>query len=263
MVLIASSRSRKANIQNTMQIFLSYASEDRAIAEEIQLALVGSGHDVFFDKASLPAGGDYHSRIQSAVQSADIFIFLITPNSIKQKSYALTELKFARMRWVHPKEKILPVLVCNTAWNLIPPYLKSVTILEPEGNIAAEVLAAVKGLNGCTQPPKSVEILLPRDDGEDGDNAREKRGKFFGSNHLVQILVAVIGLIGALGAAVIAILLTTSSQKDEKPAVAVGMKGPDTATGSSPVLNKECQEITFMDFSKVPPESRIEKRCDP
>lgn len=30
-----------------MQIFLSYASEDRAIAEAIQLALVGSEHQVF------------------------------------------------------------------------------------------------------------------------------------------------------------------------------------------------------------------------
>ena len=36
-----------------MKIFLSFASPDRSVAEEIQLALLGAGHDVFFDEASL------------------------------------------------------------------------------------------------------------------------------------------------------------------------------------------------------------------
>ncbi len=130
-----------------MQIFLSYASEDREQAEEIQLALLSSGHHVFFDKTSLPAGGDYRSRIQRAVQNSDIFVFLISPNSVAQGNYALTELKYARAKWPHPKDKLLPVLLGATEWNAIPPYLKSVVVLEPEGNIAAEVVAAIVSLS--------------------------------------------------------------------------------------------------------------------
>lgn len=75
---------------------------------------------MFFDKASLPAGGDYHSRIQNAVQGADIFIFLITPNSVAQGSYAPKELKYAREKWADPKEKILSVLVRATDWTATP-----------------------------------------------------------------------------------------------------------------------------------------------
>lgn len=53
-----------------MKFFLSYASEDRPLAEEIQLALAGAGHEVFFDRESLPAGGDYHARIKASVDAA-------------------------------------------------------------------------------------------------------------------------------------------------------------------------------------------------
>ncbi len=74
-----------------MKIFLSYASEDRALAEDIQLALAGAGHEVFFDRQSLPAGGDYHQRIRAAVNGTDLFVFLISPDSIDAGGYALTE----------------------------------------------------------------------------------------------------------------------------------------------------------------------------
>jgi len=117
-----------------MQIFLSYAAEDHDLAEEVQLALIGAGHQVFFDRASLPPGHDYHSRIQSAVQSSDLFVFLISPNSVAQGSYAVTELKYARAKWPHPKGKLLPVLARATDWHAIPPYLRSITVLRPEGN---------------------------------------------------------------------------------------------------------------------------------
>src|SRR5215510_5682057 len=119
-----------------MQIFLSYASEDREIADLIHLALLGGGHKVFFDRESLPPGGDYHARIRNAVEHSDLFLFLISPNSVAQGSYALTELKYARARWPHPKGRVLPVRLRAVSWETIPGYLKAVTVLEPEGNPA-------------------------------------------------------------------------------------------------------------------------------
>jgi TIR domain len=175
-----------------MRTFLSYASEDRALAEEIQLALLGSGHHVFFDKASLPAGGDYHREFK-ALSEAPIFIFLITPNSVAQGSYALTELKYACGKWAHPKEKLLPVLVRATAWNAIPAYLKPVTVLEPERNVAAEVLTAVESMNKYhAQPDKSRRLLPPHDHSPDYEASERKTG----ANYTIQIWVAVIGLAG-------------------------------------------------------------------
>ncbi len=129
-----------------MKIFLSYASEDRPRAEEIQLALAGAGHEVFFDRESLPAGGDYHTRIKASVDESDLFVFLISPDSVATGGYALTEMGYARSRWPHPKGHVLPVVIRATPFPTIPAYLKSVTVLEPSGNAAAEVVAAAARL---------------------------------------------------------------------------------------------------------------------
>jgi hypothetical protein len=129
-----------------MKVFLSYASEDRVLAEDIQLALAGAGHEVFFDRQSLPAGGDYHERIRTAVAGADLFVFLISPDSVDAGGYALTEMGYARDKWAHPKGRVLPVMVRATPFTSIPAYLKSVTLLEPRGNAAAEVVAAAARL---------------------------------------------------------------------------------------------------------------------
>jgi hypothetical protein len=129
-----------------MKVFLSYASEDRAAAEEISLALAGVGHEVFFDRTSLPAGGDYHARIRAGIAEADALVFLIGPPSVAAGSYALTELQFARERWPHAKGRVLPVLLAKVDWASMPAYLKSVTVLEPVGNAAAEVVAALERL---------------------------------------------------------------------------------------------------------------------
>src|ERR1044071_2305637 len=123
-----------------MDIFLSYASEERELADQIHLALAGGGHLVFFDRASLPPSGDYHMRIAAAVERSDLFVFLMSPSSLAQGSYALTELKLARTKWPHPKGRVLPVRVGKADWGSIPAYLQAVTVLEPEGSVAAEVL---------------------------------------------------------------------------------------------------------------------------
>jgi hypothetical protein len=142
-----------------MKIFLSYASEDRPRAEEIQLALAGAGHEVFFDRQSLPAGGDYHARIKAAVDDADGFIFLISPDSVDAGGYTLTEMGYARARWQHPKGHVLPVLLRPTPFDTIPAYLKSVTVLEPSGNTAAEVVAEVARSLGSGNKPRKFALI--------------------------------------------------------------------------------------------------------
>jgi hypothetical protein len=144
----------------TMRIFISYASEDRDTAEEVHMTLLGAGHQTFFDKSKLPPGKDYHSRIQAAVMQCDAFIFLITPRSIEPKSYTLTELKIARNRWEHPDGRVLPVMAETVPYDRIPNYLAAVTVLEPEGNLAAEVALAVNGL--------AVPTPEPHDPGQSG-----------------------------------------------------------------------------------------------
>lgn len=126
-----------------MKLFLSYASEDKDIAEQVYFALMGDNHHVFFDRTSLPPGGDYNTRIRQAVLDSDLFIFLISDASVAESSYALTELMFARRKWPHPGEFVIPVMIRRTDYGTIPNYLKAVTILEPRGSISAEVASEI------------------------------------------------------------------------------------------------------------------------
>jgi hypothetical protein len=126
-----------------LHVFLSYSSRDRARAEEISLALASAGNDVFFDRDDLRGGDDYNARIREQIAAADLFVFLISPESVAEGAYTLSELRMARDRWPSPGRHLLPVLLAATPMERIPAYLRSVTIFTPEGNAAAEVAAMV------------------------------------------------------------------------------------------------------------------------
>jgi hypothetical protein len=140
-----------------VRIFQSYASERRAAAEPIALALRGRGHAVFFDKDDLPGAESYDAQIETAVGESDLMIFLISPESVEPGRYTLTELAFARHRWRSARGRELRVLIAPTPLERTPAYLTSVQILKPEGNAAAEVASFVDGII----PVAKVEHALP------------------------------------------------------------------------------------------------------
>jgi hypothetical protein len=131
-----------------MRIFISYASEQFDTAKRLNLGLLNSGNDVFFDRDDLPAGAFYDDRIRTAVQNSHLFIFLISKDSIRKGAYALSELSMAEKRWSQPSGKILPVLFDDTPIDTLPPYLRAVSVLVPTGDLVAEVLDSVARLSG-------------------------------------------------------------------------------------------------------------------
>jgi hypothetical protein len=176
-----------------MKIFLSYSSDRRDIAEQVSLALTGAGHKVFFDRDSLPAGDDYHVRIRKGVENSDAFVFLISPKAVAPGSYALTELKYARQKWPDPRRKVLPVMIERTEYQQIPNYLKAVTVLEPEGNAPAEVVAELERWNADTHEAfDSKRAGAPR-------REEVQRGKTVSGSpgHLGRRVAA--GVVGAFG----------------------------------------------------------------
>jgi hypothetical protein len=129
-----------------MKLFLSYPSSQRLLAERLTLALEAEGHEVFVDRADLKAGEAFHQRLREAIFGADGMVFLVTPESIAPGSYALAELNIARQRWRRPGGHVLPVIVQPTPYAELPPYLTAVTVLEPGGDVVAEIVAAVTHL---------------------------------------------------------------------------------------------------------------------
>ena len=129
-----------------MKVFLSYAHEQRPITEEVSVSLSVRGHEVFFDRSSLKAGMEYDSAIQTAIEGCDLFVYLISPESLEQGAYALTELGVAKDKWRNPSGRVLPVMTRPTLLSKIDVYLRAMTILYPQGNLAAEVAARTYAL---------------------------------------------------------------------------------------------------------------------
>lgn len=126
-----------------MKIFTSYASEYRDLAERLSLAFEAEGHESFLDRTRLQAGQPYHGELREAIASCDLFVFLVAPESVAPGSYARSELSLAEQRWRHPARRVLPVLVAPTPFESIPPYLGAVTVLQPQGDVVAETVAAL------------------------------------------------------------------------------------------------------------------------
>lgn len=129
------------------RVFLSYSSELHDIADQINLSLVGRGHDVFFDRDDLPEGATFEKQIEAGVKSSDFMIFLVSPHSVQDGRYTLTELKYARKKWPTPDGRVLPVMIQPTPMGDVPSYLKAVTIMEPSGSAPAEVASAIDDMN--------------------------------------------------------------------------------------------------------------------
>ena len=136
----------KSDILALMNIFICHASEDKPSVEPIHLALAAAGYRVFYDESSLPAGGDFHGRILDAINESDLFLFMLSENSIRSGKYTLSELEFAKQKWTSPVNKVLTVDLYNIPTHQVPAYLTATTILTIKGNPAAEVRSAVTNI---------------------------------------------------------------------------------------------------------------------
>jgi hypothetical protein len=129
-----------------MRVFVSYASEQHDLAKRIALALRSVAREVFFDRHALGAGDEFNAEIRRALLRSDVLIFLASRDALRAGAYPLTELGIAERRWPHPAGRVLPVLVDSTPVAELPPYLRAVSALVPQGDVVAEVVDAVARL---------------------------------------------------------------------------------------------------------------------
>ncbi len=141
-----------------MDIFISYSSKYRDLCERLQLSLDAEGHRCFVDRTELEPGQPFDAELREAIADCDVFIFLVSPESVATGSYALAELNLAQQRWRHPRGRVLPVIVAPTPMASIPQYLKAVTLLQPQGELVAETLAAVTKMG--KRGPRSLWLTL-------------------------------------------------------------------------------------------------------
>ena len=125
-----------------MRVFLSYASEQRPLAERTCRVLESEGSEVFFDRDDLKAGDAYGERIRAAMMRSHVIVFFVSRYSIAP-GYALTELAIVQSISARRRPRMLPVLTEPLNLETLPPFLKPLSLLEPEGDLSAEVAARV------------------------------------------------------------------------------------------------------------------------
>lgn len=62
-------------------VFISYSRKDKTFMTRLHSALVERGRDVWVDFEDIPVTADWQREIYSGIESADAFIFIISPNS--------------------------------------------------------------------------------------------------------------------------------------------------------------------------------------
>ena len=118
-------------------LFLSYASEDRTIAERIQRAL-GKDIDCWFDQQQLIGGDDWESKIIRNVNACSLFVLILSRHTLAQQD------RFFRHEWdeafkrsirfpanarflipvaiddIQPNDPALPLKLVQTNWERLP-----------------------------------------------------------------------------------------------------------------------------------------------
>jgi hypothetical protein len=78
-----------------LRIFISYASEDVALAATVAEVLESHGHDVWFDRRRLIPGQDWDLEIREAIRRTEAVIVLISPRSVSKIGYVQKEMRSA------------------------------------------------------------------------------------------------------------------------------------------------------------------------
>ncbi len=126
-----------------MRIFVSHSHEEEGLAAFLATRLRADGHHVFQNDGSLERGRGFDGQIREQLDRCDLFVFLLSPASVRPGCYARTELGLAEKRWPNPALRVLPAMARDTDEAAVPPYLKAVNILRPSGELIAEIVNEV------------------------------------------------------------------------------------------------------------------------
>ncbi|MEL7406042.1 MAG: TIR domain-containing protein [Cyanobacteria bacterium J06558_2] len=86
--------------------FISYGRADsKAFAAKLNQRLIAQGFNVWFDQDDIPLAVDFQEQINSGIEQAHNFIFIIAPHAVNSQ-YCLKEIELA----LHYQKRIMPIL---------------------------------------------------------------------------------------------------------------------------------------------------------
>ncbi|MFQ6115033.1 MAG: toll/interleukin-1 receptor domain-containing protein [bacterium] len=117
--------TQKEKRKQTLRIFLSYALVDRIYAHKLRSLLSRRANLHIFTTEMLSAGEDWESKLKEELSRCDIFVVVLSPNSVNSK-WVLHELGAA---WAINKP-IIPVVTHPEVFSEIPVALSKFQLIE-------------------------------------------------------------------------------------------------------------------------------------
>ncbi|MEM6253030.1 MAG: TIR domain-containing protein [Cyanobacteria bacterium P01_D01_bin.156] len=90
----SSAEAPKQQSSRTNDVFISYSRRDKAFVEILEQAFRKIGRDPWIDWDDIRKGEDWWNSIKRGIESADTFLFVVTPDSIASK-VCLDEIEYA------------------------------------------------------------------------------------------------------------------------------------------------------------------------
>lgn len=145
-------------LQVSPRIFLSYAHEDKEIAQSLAEGLRDGGAEVWLDEEALNVGDSLVARIEAAIRSSDLFLILISPAS-ERSAWVSRELGLALGS--EQRTRVVPVLLSNAS---VPSDLQDILYLKADpndlGKTADQILRASQKIGDEGSLSAAVEQAL-------------------------------------------------------------------------------------------------------
>ncbi|MET0696763.1 MAG: TIR domain-containing protein [Acidimicrobiia bacterium] len=107
-----------------MRLFISYARDDSVRVDDLHDNLTDAGHTVWVDR-ELRGGEDWWHSILEEIQSVDIFLFVLSPDSARSRA-CRRELTYARA----VNRPIIPIMVRNVEMERAPDELQQINVMD-------------------------------------------------------------------------------------------------------------------------------------
>lgn len=129
--------------QKRSKIFLSYSSKDRQPVERLAEKLKAQGFEVWTDREILP-GEDWQSAIETALDQASVFLFILSENSWGSPWQELELGMALRSAVGQSKKTVIPVLLGGADPAALPLFLQNrqLILIDPAEEEQAVALIA-------------------------------------------------------------------------------------------------------------------------
>ncbi|WP_020532904.1 TIR domain-containing protein [Flexithrix dorotheae] len=109
--------------QQNIEVFVSYSRTDGDFARKVNEQLQLNGKTTWFDQESIAEGSDFQQEIYKGIESADNFLFIISPDAV-QSEFCADEVayasqlnkRFITLRYRETDPKIMPPALAAVQW---------------------------------------------------------------------------------------------------------------------------------------------------